>query len=263
MKKIIFHLCLSLLFLALGTPAFAQPTTDNTTCGKTAFFAKTFTTRLCYSGKDYPTRDLAQARHEAKMKAKVSCTVDCDEGYTCEVEMLGFTSGGTVRPSGGNYYAGPYVRFKWKCTDCTDIPDPDPEEEEEEEKPDEEEEEGEEKPEEGDAETPGGIHGGDLAFERSTGNAYQGLNARVANPFPNPTSGIVNLDVAVEKEQNEIVLVVRDVAGKLVERKVYNDIPQSLFMAMADLSQQNNGLYFLSTEVNGEVVGTHRILLQK
>jgi len=81
--------------------------------------------------------------------------------------------------------------------------------------------------------------------------------------YPNPTDGIFNLELEVEKEDSQINYIVTDISGKVVFEKEYDNTTQASMNTKNDISHLSNGLYFLVVQINGEVIGTSRIMVQK
>ena len=88
---------------------------------------------------------------------------------------------------------------------------------------------------------------------RLNGDFYVGLNDRQRSNidfsvFPNPTNGILNLEVG-SQASSSYQITVRDAVGKIVLSDSFN--PNGSAKKQVDLSSFDRGIYFISID-NGE-----------
>ncbi len=89
-----------------------------------------------------------------------------------------------------------------------------------------------------------------------------GKVAHVMNSYPNPSSGEVNLEVALFESNSSVRLILKDIAGNVQYQQQYKDLAQDFFQPRLDFSNLSNGLYFLSVEVNGQLINTNKLTIQ-
>ncbi len=81
--------------------------------------------------------------------------------------------------------------------------------------------------------------------------------------FPNPSTGLVNLEVTTAKDHGEVVIKVFDLSGKMVNQEIYQADPDSKFLAQMDLTELNSGIYLVSTFVDEQLIGTSKVRVEK
>lgn len=90
------------------------------------------------------------------------------------------------------------------------------------------------------------------AYVNGTVTSVKGTSSSdLVKIFPNPTSGTIY----IKTENQDFEVVIYDISGKVVS--------QAKNQSTIDLSQQNNGLYFLSINSNNKCIGKSKILLTK
>ena len=80
--------------------------------------------------------------------------------------------------------------------------------------------------------------------------------------FPNPSTGLVNLEVTTAKDHGEVVIKVFDLSGKMVNQENFQADPDSKFLAQIDLSELNSGVYLVSTFVDNQLIGTSKVTVK-
>ena len=81
--------------------------------------------------------------------------------------------------------------------------------------------------------------------------------------FPNPSTGLVNLEVTTAKDQGEVVIKVFDLTGKIVHQEIFQADPDAKFMAQMDLSELDRGVYLISTFVDEQLIGTSKVSVEE
>ncbi len=252
MKKLIISSVFLLLLMSTSQWSFAQYQTSTLYCGKNSTFTKTYSSPQCYPKADYASIHLARFQFYLDLETLLTCKNDrClnPSLFECKPSIDILNIEGDLEDTGTQYCSSATVSFKWLCTDCTRITS-----------------------QEGDTEQDstneeGHLHGKEtLDFRSIDHHSQDRMNpsiARVEKVYPNPSTGALNIDIVVEQADSDILILLTDISGKVVQRKAYTQVPQSHFHAQTDLANQANGLYFLSTQVNGIVIGTEKISLQK
>lgn len=134
-------------------------------------------------------------------------------------------------------FSGTY-KFSWECGDCEEVTsDTDDTEREVE----------------------------DLAFSFSEPTTPKPgtTKASLQKIYPNPSNGILYLDLDIDQADSKVLLLLSDLSGKTIQQEEYNDVPRSVFHIDTDVSGQQNGLYLLSVYVNEQLIGTSKVSIQK
>lgn len=87
--------------------------------------------------------------------------------------------------------------------------------------------------------------------------AEQQLSQRI---FPNPTSGILNIELGADKIQDYHIRIL-DVMGQLIQEHHIKQTDYRLFQI--ELKQQLNGVYFCQTESSSGAIRTNKFILLK
>ena len=95
-------------------------------------------------------------------------------------------------------------------------------------------------------------------------NATTGINANFLNAIdisvsPNPSSGLLNISLALENKEN-VTIVVSNALGQVVSYSKYNSISNDI--VSLDLSNQNEGVYFIIVS-NGKYKIVKKVVLNK
>jgi hypothetical protein len=77
--------------------------------------------------------------------------------------------------------------------------------------------------------------------------------------YPNPTSGLVNIEVSDSKNKEEVIIEVFDITGKLVY-SVKQILNNSTISIQPDLS---NGTYLVKIRLNNGTLDVHRLVISK
>ncbi|MEZ5044301.1 MAG: T9SS type A sorting domain-containing protein [Saprospiraceae bacterium] len=78
--------------------------------------------------------------------------------------------------------------------------------------------------------------------------------------YPNPTSDIVNLEVALVQTSNKVQITIIDGAGRILQRNAYQNFKEGKFDY--NLSNLTNGLYFIRVQTD-EGIKTEKVFLQR
>ena len=92
-------------------------------------------------------------------------------------------------------------------------------------------------------------------------NAFVGINdlSEIGiNIYPNPTTGIVNINLTGLKDLSGLSLQITDVTGKIIYSK---DKAYNVSTLQIDLSNNANGIYFIKFQ-NSETVKTVKVIKQ-
>jgi hypothetical protein len=84
--------------------------------------------------------------------------------------------------------------------------------------------------------------------------------SQLLNPVPNPSEGKVSLYYSLAGEVTYAEIVIRDISGKTVQKI---PVKPDQDKAETDMSQYNNGIYFITLFSNGQPINTRRLVIAK
>lgn len=260
MKGLLQLLWIVPLTILTSGSAWAQVSTsgikiDTANCESSNRYSTKLKKQLCYSVANYPTIEEATARHTEVLLMAVQCG-ECDipTVFSCTASVDNIAVGDLeLNAAGDRWCSGRQITFDWSCSACIDTIPPDtinP--------------------------LPIGLFG--TPQENSSGlleDKNQNVN-RNASPvesqyltntewkiYPNPTSGGVEIEAYITETVEELHLVAFDISGKKVFQKDYGASTQGQFRSVADLSHLANGGYLLSFYMDGKLVGTKKVAINK
>ena len=92
-----------------------------------------------------------------------------------------------------------------------------------------------------------------MNFDPSTAVSISEVKQDIFNVYPNPTTGVFNLDLNNNKSYNISIF-------NSLGQKVYNNVTNSMSMVV-DLSELESGIYTIELE-NSDVIFTERIIIE-
>lgn len=96
--------------------------------------------------------------------------------------------------------------------------------------------------------------GGELSFDFTAGFEVGGveiINPQFINIYPNPSSSIFNIDIALEHEQ-DINIIISDISGKVINTMSYKNVLTKDLQL--DLSNYSDGFYFVNIQLQDKVI---------
>ncbi len=87
--------------------------------------------------------------------------------------------------------------------------------------------------------------------------------AQLEKVYPNPTADYFQVDIKLEKDADEVQLLVHDFSGALVYAKDYGEVDASLLRVKGEVDQLQSGFYVVSVIVDGQAVGSSQLSIQK
>ncbi len=258
MKKFVLSFFTLLLLGSMSSQLIAQSADLTQRCGGKKTFTRKFSSVQCYPKKDYPTKEDAKKQlfEDLDGDADFTCLADSclnPTDFTCEVDNINLDKGNFADKGDEWCTAKPRIVITWSCTNCTRKPK-DTEEKPRDEVP----------PTEGEGSDREDSESGALDTNFSAASVQQSSNnfGRIERISPNPSSGLFQVNVLNEYEDGQLDLVATDLMGKVLRQKRYTNISASNFHSQIDLSDFQAGIYLLSVRINGQLVGTSKVIVQ-
>lgn len=80
---------------------------------------------------------------------------------------------------------------------------------------------------------------------------------------PNPSSGNSYMEINLRQAPSIVEMIINDWTGKLIQQHKYKTNSSANLGLPIDLSEASNGIYFVSIKVNGVIVKTDKLLIQR
>ncbi len=96
-------------------------------------------------------------------------------------------------------------------------------------------------------------------------NSIKEMGFNIPMLYPNPSNGIFNIDIPVIFNIKELTLVIYNSNGQVVSSQIINKTYQTgeIIKEQFDISNQSNGIYFLSIYSGDKIIYNESVILNK